>query len=276
MALTVNTNMAATNALTNLGRTSRALSSTFSKISSGLRITKAGDDAAGLGVAENLNALTRGMRQAMRNTNDGVSIIEVAEAGTAEVGNIVKRMRELAVQAASETLDDDERAYIVDEFTQLADEVDRIAGSTEFNGVELGDGTNSTLAVQVGVMSGGDSEIDITLGDLSADTLGVDTAAIDLSTAADASTALTDIDAAIDMLNGYRSTYGAVQNRLESALRNLETQSEKLSGAESRIRDADYAFETAEMTKQQIMQQAGLAVLGQASQMNAGVTRLLG
>jgi flagellin len=276
MALTVNTNMAATNALTSLGRTNRSLSSTFAKISSGLRITKAADDAAGLGVAENLNALSKGLRQAVRNTNDGVSVIEVAESATAEVTNIVKRMRELAVQGASETLEDTERGYIVDEFTELAAEVDRIANTVEFNGVLLGEGTNATLDVQVGAMDSADNRITITMGDITAATLGVDTGTIDMSTAAGAQGALTGLDTALDTLNGHRSTYGAVQNRLESALRNLETYNEKLVGAESRIRDADYAFETAEMTKQQIMQQAGLAVLGQANQMNSGVTRLLG
>ncbi|MEZ4239387.1 MAG: flagellin [Myxococcota bacterium] len=276
MPLTVNTNMASTNALTALGRTNRSLSSTFQRISSGLRITKAADDAAGLGVAENLSALTKGLGQAMRNTNDGVSMIEVAESSTNEVANIVKRMRELAVQSSSETLEDTERAYIDEEFTQLSSEVDRIANTVEFNGVKLGDGTVATINVQVGVMNTTDDQIAITTGDITAATLGIDTGSIDLSSSGGASTALTDLDDALNTLNGYRATYGSVQNRLESALRNMESYNEKLMGAESRIRDADYAFETSEMSKQQIMQQAGLAVLGQANQLNSGVTRLLG
>lgn len=276
MALAVNTNLASTNALTSLGRTSRMLESSFQKISSGLRISKAGDDAAGLGVAENLSALSKGLRQAMRNTNDGVSMVEVAEGATSEVANIVKRMKELAVQSSSETLENTERAYIQTEFVQLAGEVDRIASVTEFNGVMLGDGSNATLDVQVGANNTANDRITITLGDLTAATLGVDTGTIDLSSAAGAQAALTGLDTALDTINGYRADYGATQNRLESATRNLETTTEKLAGAESRIRDADYAFETSQMAKYQIMQQAGLAVLGQANQINAGVTRLLG
>ncbi|MEQ1506441.1 MAG: flagellin [Myxococcota bacterium] len=276
MALTVNTNMAAQNALTNLNGVNRSLSSSFAKISSGLRITKAGDDAAGLGVAENLSAAQRGLRQAMRNTNDGVSLIEVAEGSTNEVGNIVKRMRELAVQSSSETLDNNERAYIQTEFSELAGEVDRIANVTEFNGVTLGDGANTQLDVQVGINNTANDRITIKLGDLRATTLGVDTGSIDLSTSGGGQAALTVLDTALDTVNGYRADFGASQNRLESATRNLETYTEHIAGAESRIRDADFAYETSEMSKNQILQQAGVAVLAQANTVNQGALRLLG
>lgn len=274
--LTVNTNMASANALNKLGKTTAKLKTSFERISSGLRINKAADDAAGLGMAENLDAAGKSLRQAMRNANDGVSVIEVAEGATNEVGNVIKRMRELAVQSSSETLDNTERAYISDEFTQLAGEVDRIASVTEFNGVQLADGSATTLNVQVGINDSVNDRIAVTLGDLRATTLGVDATAIDLSTAAGAQAALTDLDAALDMVNGYRSDFGASQNRLESSIRNLGTYTESIQGAESRIRDADYAYETAEMSKLQIMQQAGVAVLGQANQLSQSALRLIG
>jgi len=276
MALTVNTNMASMNALNALNGTSRNLSTSFRKISSGLRITQAGDDAAGLAVAENLDAASRSLRQAMRNTNDGISVIQTAEGATAEVANILKRMRELAVQSSSDTLADTERAYIQDEYEQLEAEIGRISAVTEFNGVALADGTNSSIDVQVGINDSGDDRISLTLGDLSAATLGVDTGSLDLSSSAGAQAALDDLDTALDTVNGYRSSYGAVQNRLESALTNLETYTENLSAAESQVRDADFAYETAEMAKFQIMQQAGVAVLGQANAMNQAALRLVG
>lgn len=276
MALTVNTNMASMNALNNLNGTNRNLSTSFRKISSGLRITQAGDDAAGLAVAENLDAASRSLQQAARNTNDGISVVQVAEGATAEVGNILKRMRELAVESSSETLADSERAYVQDEYEQLEGEIGRISAVTEFNGVALSDGTNTQLDVQVGINDTADDRISITLGDLSSDTLGVDTASIDLSTATGAQSALTSIDSAIDTVNSYRSDFGSVQNRLESSLSNLENYTENLSAAESQIRDADFAFETAEMAKFQIMQQAGIAVLGQANAMSQGALRLVG
>jgi len=276
MALTVATNMAATNALTHLNRTTRSLSTTFQHLSSGMRIATAADDAAGLGVAENLDALGQGLRQAMRNTNDGVSVVEVAESASSEVGNIVKRMRELAVQSSSQTLASTERAYVQTEFGELSKEVDRIANSTNFNGVQLTDGSATTLSVQVGTGNTANDTIAVTLGDLRATTLAIDTGAMSLATSTGATAALGVLDTALDTINGYRASYGASQNRLESATRSLETYTEKITGAESRVRDADFAFESAEMSKGQILQQSGLAVLGQANQLNQGALRLLG
>lgn len=276
MALTVNTNVSAMSSITNLNRTNRALQGTLSRISSGSRIEKAGDDAAGLAVAENLSSAARSLRVASRNANDGIAMIQTAEGATSEVGNVLKRMRELAVQSASDTLDDGERAYIQDEFLELAGEVDRIANVTEFNGVALGDGTSASLDVQVGVNNTANDRITVTLGDLGAATLGVDTATLDLSTAAGARTALTAFDTALDTVNGYRSDYGASQNRLGSAVRNLEVYTQNLASAESGIRDADFAFEAAQMAKEQIMQQAGVAILGQANAINQGALRLIG
>jgi flagellin len=240
-----------------------------------MRINSAADDAAGLAVAENLSTAYGSTRVAMRNANDGISVVQTAEGATGEVGNIVKRMRELAVQSSSETLADTERSYIEDEFTQLVAEVDRIAQSTEFNGTALGDGTTTTLDVQVGINNTANDRITITVGDLRSTALGIDTATLSLATATDAQAAIEAFDTALDTVSGYRSDYGAVQNRFDSSLRNLENYGENLAAAESRIRDADFAFETAQMAKQQILQQAGVSVLAQANVVNQGVLSLL-
>ncbi len=276
MALTVNTNIASMRAFTNLSRTSRNLQESFQRISSGLRITKAADDAAGLGVAESLDAQEISARQAMRNTNDGISIIQTAEGSTNEVANIVKRMRELAVQASSETLASTERAYVQSEYLSLESEVERISQVTEFNGIALANGTNSVLNAQVGVMDSSNDRIAITLGDLRVTTLGIDSGSIDMSTAAGAQAAITTLDTALDTLNGYRSDYGATQNRLDSALTNMETYAENLASAQSQIRDADFAWETAQLSKHQVMSQAGTSILAQANQVTQGAISLLG
>jgi flagellin len=274
MGLTVNTNMASINASTNLQKSSRNLQGSFERISSGMRITRASDDAAGYGVAENLSAASKSLSQAMRNTSDGISVVRTAQGAAGEVGNILKRMRELAVQSSSETLNDDERLYIQDENAALIEEIGRIASTTEFNGTQLADGSLATLDVQVGINDTANDRITITLGDLTATTLGVDT--LDLSTSAAAQPAITTIDAALDLVNQVQSDYGAAENRLDSAQRNLEVYAENVSSAESSIRDADFARETAEMSKNQVMQQAGVAVLAQANQVSQGALRLLG
>ncbi len=267
MSLYINHNLASLNAQRTVAGTNRSLRGSFEKVSSGLRINKAADDAAGLGVAENLNAHFRSTKVAMRNTNDGISVVQTAEGATNEVGNIVKRMRELAVQSSSDALASTERAYINDEFAQLSAEVDRIAEVTEFNGTNLANGGNTA-----------NDRIEITLGDLTASTLGVSTnagTAMGLGSIASARAAITSLDTALDTVNGYRSDYGATQNRLGSALRNLEIYSENLASAEAQIRDVDFASETAELAKLQIMQQAGLSVLAQAKMSTQGVLRLL-
>jgi len=275
MSMTINTNTTAMNSLGNLNKTTRGLQSTFQNISSGLRINNAADDAAGLGVAENLEAEQMSLRQAQRNTHDGISVIQTAEGATNEVGDILKRMRELAVQSSSETLHNNERQYIQDEFTQLTGEVDRIADVTEFNGISLTNATSAGLDVQVGIHNSGDDRINVSLGDLRATTLQVDSANLALDNTASAQAALTTLDSALDQVNGYRSDYGAVQNRLESTLNTLETYTENVAASESRIRDADFAHETAEMSKFQIMQQAGVAILGQANGISQGALRLI-
>jgi len=275
MALVINHNLSSITAQRNLAGTGRSLSKAFERVSSGLRVNSAADDAAGLGVAENLEAASRSARVAMRNTNDGISVVQTAEGATSEVGNILKRMRELAVQSSSATLESTERAYVQDEYSALASEVDRIAQITEFNGLKLTNNSNTAVSVQVGVNNTANDRISITMGDLRSTTLGVDTAAMSLNTAASAQSAIDSIDTALNSVNGYRSAYGAVQNRLTDSLVNLEVYSENLVSAESRIRDADFAHETAEMAKLQIMQQAGLSVLSQTGAAQQGVLSLI-
>ena len=278
MSLTVNTNLSAMKSANALNATQASLSNTLARVSSGLRVNKAADDAAGSAVAMNLGTQARSGRQAIRNANDGISVIQTAEGATKEVLNILDRMRELAVQSASETLEDGERTYIDNEFHQLSDEIERIAQSTEFNDLKLAEGTHTSITVQVGVSSGTESEVDITLGNLQATQLGVDTgtSGVDLTQATTAQSAIDTIDTAIDSVNSIRSGFGAVQNRLDSSIRNMSTYVESLSAAASQIMDADYAHETAEMTRLQVMQQAGVAALSQAKGINQSVVSLLG
>ena len=275
MSLNVKTNTAATTTLKHLGRTTRDLSRSFERISSGLRISRAADDAAGLGVAENLRAAHTSARVATRNINDGVSIIAIAEGSANEVANIIVRMRELAVQSASETLGATERGYIQTEFLALSAEVDRISAVTEFNGQPLADGSLATLDVQVGINSTASDVITITLGDLTATTLGVDSAAVSLATSAGAQAALAAFDTALGTVSSYRSDMGATENRLMSALGSLETFAETTVAAESRIRDADFGYESAQLAQHQILQQAGVSVLAQVKNLNQGALQLL-
>jgi flagellin len=273
MAMSVRTNVASLMAAGNLAQTNKSLSSTLGRISSGLRISSASDDAAGLGVATNLESSAKSVSQAMRNANDGISMIQTAESASNEVVDILQRMRELAVQSSSETLDDDERSYITDEFEELSDEIARIANVTEFNGVDLADGTTTQIAVQVGIQNDTSSRVTIELGDLTTTTLALTTTELD--TAANAQSAIDDIDTALDSVNTYRSELGSVQNRLDSAISNSQSYLEALTSAQSAIQDADFAHETSEMTKLQIMQQAGVAALAQAKNMNQSVISLL-
>ena len=275
MSMTVRTNVASIQAAGSLAKTNKALSTSLERISSGLRINRAADDAAGLGVATNLETDTLSQKQGMRNANDGISIIQTAESATNEVTDILQRMRELAIQSASETLDDDERSYIQDEFIELSEEVERISQSTEFNGIELSNASNTQLDVQVGIANATTSRITMDLGDLRATTLGVASSQMSLASVTSAQEALDAIDTALDSVNSYRSGLGAVQNRLDSAINNAQVFVEALTAAESRIRDTDFATETSELTKLQILQQSGVAALAQAKNINQSVISLL-
>ena len=274
MSIVVKTNIAANNGITNLNKTSRALSRNFEKISTGLRIARAADDAAGLGVADKLRALHHSADQAARNINDGISFVGVADGAANEVGSILSRLRELAVQSSSETLAQTERSYIGDETAQLISEVERISRVTEFDGTKLTDGSDTQVDVQVGVRNTANDRITIKLGDLT--TTGLAIGVLDLSTSATTAQAgITTIDTAINSVNSIRSNYGAVENRLGNALNNIETFSEANKTGESRIRDADFGVETANLSNNQILQQAGVAILAQAKNLNQSALSLL-
>ena len=274
MSFTINTNPSSLNAQRNLTATQRALAGNLARLSSGYRIVEASDDAAGLGISEKLKAQIKGLSQASRNANDGVSMIQVAEGAMNEQAGILTRLRELAVQAANGTLGSDERAFISTEATQITSELDRISSVTEFNGVKMLGADAGTVSMQVGIHGTADDQLDITFGATDSTTLGV--AALDFSTAATARTALDTIDTAINTLSTSRATIGAAQNRLQVTMNNLAVAHENLSAANSRIRDVDVAQETSEMTKNQILTQAGVSVLSQANQLPSAALSLLG
>lgn len=279
MALSVLTNVASLNAQRNLQSTQMSLESSIGKLSSGLRINKAGDDAAGLGISENLKANIRSLSQAQRNANDGISMSQVAEGAMNEMQGIVSRMRELSVQSANSTLGGTERGYIQTEFSQLRTEINRIGAVTEFNGQKLLDGSASTgLSFQVGIHNSANDRIAMSITKLTTSTLGstsLHIASASLSTATNARSALAVFDKAIQQLSQSRAKVGAVQNRMSVTISNLASSHENLSAANSRIRDVDVASETANMTKSQILSQAGLAVLSQANQLPQSALSLL-
>jgi len=266
MAIRINTNVESVFAQKHLARTQRSLRSTMEHLSSGLRLTRAADDAAGMGVSQKMRAHIQSLKMAQRNANDGISLVQTAEGALSETGDILARMRELAVESASDVLQATERAYLQTEFTALQEEIERIADSTEFNGLNLSDGTTTSIAVQVGIFNvAAQDRISVSLQDSQTATLGVNTALVDLASSTNSQTAITAIDTAIDSVNNSRSNYGAVQNRLTSALRNLENYTENLVETESRIRDVDFAQATADMSRHQIFSQAGISVLSQAN-----------
>jgi flagellin len=273
MTMTVRTNVASMKSAGQLGKTQKNLSKTLERISSGFRINRAADDAAGLGVATALETATVSQLQGIRNANDGISIIQTSESATNEVTDILQRMRALAVQSASETLANEERSYISDEFTQLRSEIARIASVTEFNGVFLNDGSISTMDVQVGINNNAQSRIIIAFASYIISALAVNT--LDVNDVSGARSALDVIDSALTSVNRSRSLLGAAQNRLDSAINNAMIYTEALSAAESQIRDADFALETSELTKLQILQQSGVAALAQAKNVNQSVISLL-
>jgi flagellin len=279
MALVINTNVASINAQRNLGRTEGKLQSSLAKLSSGMRITSAKDDAAGLAISEKLRSHIRGLAQAERNANDGISLVQTAEGALDEVSNILIRMRELGVQAANGTLGAEERDYLDDEFQDLVAEIDRIANVTEFNGQKLLNGaTSGGITFQVGLSAGTDDRITVSIGKTFASSIGTGTSigSSHVSTVTMARNALAVVDAALNDISGVRGDLGAAQNRLAITVRNLATQRENLSAANSRIRDVDVAQETVEMTRSQILMQAGVSVLAQANQLPSMALSLIG
>jgi flagellin len=276
MGLRINTNVASLNAQRNLLSTKWGLDKSLEKLSSGYRINRAGDDAAGLAISENLRAQIRGLKQASRNASDGVSLVQVAEGGLNEISTILIRLRELAVQAASDTIGPVERQFLNVEYDQLVSEVDRIADGTEFNGTQLLGGTGSILDFQVGTKN--DPNIDRLSFDASKADANSAALGINLTSVADKASAqnsLAAIDSAIVSVSAMRADFGAIQNRLQSTIGNIAVSVENLSAANSRIRDVDIAEETAEMTKNNILLQAGTSVLAQANQSSNSALSLL-
>lgn len=252
----------------------QAAAQTFEHLSSGSRLNRAGDDPAGQGVADALTSRATSERQALRNINDGISVVQVAGGALDGASDMLSRMRELAVQASSGTLAAAGRDAIQSEYEQLADELDRVADTTEFNGVQLADGSQPSLDVQVGPDAG--DAVSLDLPDVSAAGLGVDTASLDYSSAAGAQAAIGAIDAAIEMVSAASSELGASENRLGSALDVMTTEQESLTAASSRIQDTDFADAVATLASQQIMQDVDIALQAQANMSRASMMQLLG
>lgn len=276
MGLRINTNVASINAQRSLRTTRLLLDKSLERLSSGSRINRAGDDAAGLAISESLKAQVRGMKQAERNAQDGISMVQVAEGGLTEISNIMIRLRELAVQAASDTIGASERKFLNVEYEALLNEVDRISNSTEFNRVPLLNGAGGIIDIQVGV--GNNPNIDRITFDPSATNVGATALGLNLTNVLDKNSAqgsLSFIDKAIQGVASIRADFGAMQNRLQSTINNAGISIENLSAANSRIRDTDMAEETAELTKQNILAQAGTSVLAQANNSGAGALQLL-
>jgi flagellin len=263
MGLRVNTNIISMTAQRNLASVTTRLQGNFQRLSSGLRVASAADDPAGLGISERLRSQIRSLGQASRNAQDGASLVQTAEGALSEVNTTLTRMRELAMQSANGTLSDDDRAIIDDEFQALITEVNRIAQTTEFNGISLLDGSQPSLDLQVGIDGG--QTITVNLVDTTSATLGLTAAGFDVTNATNASNALAVIDTATDAVTEARGALGATQNRLESSIRSIANARENLAASESRIRDVDVAAETADLTRNSIMQQAAVSVLSQAN-----------
>ncbi len=274
MGFRINTNVSSINAQRNLLRTSLAFSRSLERLSSGLRITRAADDAAGLALSERFRAQIASLSQARRNANDGVSLLQVAEGSLAETSANLIRLRELAVQAANGTLGSSERATLNSELQALTSEISRIAEITEFNGTNVLNDSSATLTFQVGPDAGAANEITVSGVNATASALSIDS--LDISTASGATSALAAIDDAVDQVASLRAGFGASQNRLESAIRSIGVAIENSAAAESRIRDVDVAAESSLLARAQLLQQAGVASLVQANLNSSVVLRLLG
>jgi len=277
MGFRINTNVSSIAAQRSLSKSNRESQSTLAKMSSGTRITKASDDAAGLAISEKLKARVKSNTQANRNANDGISMVQTAEGGLDEVSNILTRLRELSVQSASDTVGDVERGFTDMEYQNLKQEVERIAQVTEFNGTKLLSGEGGTLDFQIGVNNDEFQDrisYDASMQNAKLDSLGIDGIAVNSKEGAQ--TALSTIDSAIEKVSGQRAGLGAIQNRLISTSNNLQITNENLSAANSRIRDVDYAEVAAENAKNNILAQAGTSVLAQANAQGQNALRLIG
>jgi flagellin len=277
MGLRINTNVASLQAQGSLSKVNKESQESFSKLSSGTRITKAADDAAGLAISEKMKAEIRSAQQANRNANDGISLVQVAEGGLNETSSILVRMRELAIQSSSDTVGDSERGMADLEYQQLKSEMDRISQVTEFNGKKLLDGSGEKLEFQVGT---GADEFQDRIGldpmtlNSSISSMGVE--GVDITTKEAAQGSLQSLDSAVEKISGQRAVLGSLQNRLTSTSNNLQVYAENMSAANSRIRDVDYADETAKQARNQILTAAGTSVLAQANMSSQSALKLIG
>ena len=277
MSLVINTNVASLNAQRSLSNTQSALAKNLSHLSSGLRISSASDDAAGLAISENLKADIRSFTQAQRNASDGVSLTQVAEGALEQMGNLLGRMRELAVEASNGTVDTNSSGYLNNEFKALTSEIDRIAKVTSFNGTNLLTGAVTATTIQVGINNSTNDVITIAISNMATASLGATTtiSASNLNAQTSAQSALANLDAAISQVSAARASLGALVNRFDVTIANLSSTSENYAAANSRIRDVDVASETAALTRNQILSQAGVAVLAQANQLPSAALSLL-
>jgi flagellin len=277
MAITINTNVQSLNTQRSLSKSQASLANSMQRLSSGLRINSAKDDAAGLAISDRMTSQIRGMNQAVRNSNDAISFAQTAEGALGEMTNILQRMRELSVQSANATNSDDDRTALNSEFTELRSELDRIVDTTKFNGKNLLDGTYSgsnAAMFQVGANEG--EQISVAIGRVTTSASGLALSGTSVTSAGAAGGAITAIDGALNKVDSLRGTLGAKQNRFESTIANLNNITENLSAARSRIVDADIATETSDMTKMNILQQAGVSILAQANQSSQLALSLLG
>lgn len=276
--ISIQTNVSALRAQNALSRSQIGLQTSLSRLSTGFRINSAADDAAGLGISENLRADVRSLSQAVRNANDGMSVVSTAEGAMNEVSNILVRMRELSVQGASDSVGSTERGYLNQEFGQLKSEIDRIVATTEYNGQKLVDGTISAtgLDFQVGSSNNVNSRLSVTIGDVGITSLGLGATSSGVDTKAKAQAMMSTIDTALTSLSTQRAKLGAYANRLQSTINNLNVSVENLTAANSRIRDVDVASETAALARSQVLMQAGVSMLAQANSAPMSALRLLG
>lgn len=274
MSMYINTNVSAINAHRNLGFNNTTMGKTMEKLASGYRINRAADDAAGLAISEKMRQQIGGYKQSMRNANDGISLIQTAEGALTEVHAMLQRMNTLANQAANGTYQATDRDKLQAEVTQLVQQIDQIAKSVEFNGVKLLNGSNTSITLQIGPES--TNTLNVTLANMDANTLGISGLSVSGSSVTAANTAINTIKTALEKVSVQRAAFGAFQNRLEHTIQNLGVTMENLSAAESRIRNADMASEMTEFTRNQILVQAGTAMLAQANAMPQGVLKLLG
>jgi flagellin len=278
MGLRIATNLASQEVQKNLRASQVDMQDEMSKLSSGKRINKSADDAAGLAIATNLDAQTRGLRQATRNANDGISLVQTAEGGLNETTNILVRLRELSVQASSDTVGDAERGYLDKEYQQLIQEVDRIAESTTFNGTKLlnGNSGKGTLDFQVGAFAGEQNKISFDADNANATASSIGVSGLAVSSKEDASGSIQSIDEAIEKVSGLRAGLGSIQSRLQSTVSNLEVQTINQDAAKSAIIDTDVAESSAKVASMNVMKQSAMATLAQANSLPMSALRLVG